>query len=286
MTYRFRTGLIAALLSAVLPTPALAASGEHIAIERQDWTFSGIGGQFDKAQLQRGFQVYKEVCSSCHGLKRVSFRNLVQPGGPEFSEEGVKQLAAEWPNQITDGPNDDGEMFQRPAKLTDPILGPFANEKAARAANNGAYPVDLSLIAKARAVERNPSWYVHPFLMLGDILTGYQEGGPDYIYAMLTGYTEAPQGFELGDGMNYNKAFPGHQIAMPQLLTDNSVTYEDGTEATLSQEAKDVTAFLAWAADPTHDQRKRLGWQVILYLLITTALLYVGKKRVWGGIKH
>lgn len=286
MKTRFQRAMLAAVAVLALSTPAVAAGGDHIEIERQNWSFSGIRGQFDKAQLQRGFQVYEKVCAQCHGLSRVYFRNLVQPGGPEFPEAAIKGLAAEWPNQITDGPNDDGEMFKRPAKLPDPILGPYANEKAARAANNGAYPPDLSLIAKARNPERQSSWYVQPFLMLGDIFSGYQEGGPDYLYALLTGYTDPPANFHLGDGMNYNKAFPGHQIAMPAILGDDAVTYEDGTPATRAQHARDVASFLAWAADPSHDQRKRLGWQVIFYLLITSVLLYLGKKRIWASLKH
>ena len=250
------------------------------------WAFSGFTGQFDKAQLQRGFQVYKEVCSNCHGLDRLAFRNLVQPGGPEFPEESVKQLAAEWPNKITDGPNDEGKMFERPPLLSDPIRGPYHNEKEARAAQNGALPPDLSLIAKARGVKRNPSWWIHPFLMLGDIAQSYQEGGADYLYALLTGFTDPPSGFHLTEGQYYNKAFPGHQISMPPPLTDGAVTYQDGTPPKADNYSRDVAAFLSWAADPSLDQRKRIGWQVILYLIVTTGLLYLGKKRIWSALKH
>jgi cytochrome c1 len=277
-------GIVAALV--VVPTVALGEESGHPEIARQAWAFSGFTGQFDRAQLQRGFQVYKEVCSSCHGLKRVAFRNLVQPGGPEFPEDSVKALAAEWPNKITDGPNDEGKMFERPALLSDPILGPYKNDQEARAAQNGALPPDLSLITRARGVERNPPWYIHPFLMLGDIFKSYQEGGADYLYALLMGFSEPPASFHLADGKFYNHAFPGHQISMPPPLSEGSVTYQDGTPPTVENYARDVTAFLSWTADPSFDQRKRIGWQVILYLIVTTILLYVGKKRIWSAIKH
>ena len=279
--------LLAGTASALLLSGAALAEGAaHTEIERQQWSFGGFAGQFDKAQLQRGFQIYKEVCSACHGMKRLSFRNLVQRGGPEFPEEAVKTLAAEWPNQIMDGPNDDGKMFERPAKLSDPIRGPYHNDREARAAQNGALPPDLTLIAKARGVERDPKWFVHPFLMLGDILHSYQEGGADYIHALLSGYVDAPKDFKVNDGMYYNAYFPGHQIGMPPPLSEGSVTYQDGTKPTLENYSADIAAYLAWAADPTLNQRKRIGWQVMLYLLVTTALLYFGKKRIWSNIKH
>lgn len=268
---------------------AFAAGGEHQQIERQAWSFSGFRGQFDQAQLQRGFQVYQTVCANCHGLSRVRFRNLAEPGGPGFPEEAVKKLAESWPNQIPEM-NDQGEiadkngLIKRPAKLFDPILGPYLNDKQARANQNGALPPDLSIIAKARNVHHEATWYVHPFLMLGDILKSYQEGAPDYLYALLTGYSDPPEGVTVGEGMYYNKAFPGHQLAMVPPLSDGAVDYQDGSPKTVDQYARDVTAFLAWAADPSHDQRKRIGWQVMLYLLITTALLYVGKRRVWSKL--
>ena len=288
MTNRLATTLLAGAASLLLSGAAATAESGHQAaeIQRQSWPFAGFKGQFDRAQLQRGFQVYKEVCSACHGLKRLSFRNLVQPGGPEFPEEAVKALAAEWPNQITDGPNDEGKMFERPALLSDPIRGPYHNDKEARAAQNGALPPDLTLIARARNVERDPKWYVHPFLMLGDIFRSYQEGGADYTYALLTGYQNAPEGVKVNEGMYYNAAFPGHQLAMPPPLSDGAVTYQDGTGPTLQNYARDVVAFLSWAADPSLDQRKRIGWQVMLYLLVTTILLYLGKRRIWSKIKH
>ncbi|MEQ1710073.1 MAG: cytochrome c1 [Hyphomicrobium sp.] len=285
---RAALGAVALSCSVALlaPQPASAAGGDHISIAKQAWSFAGFGGQYDKEQLQRGFQVYQEVCKACHGMKRLAFRNLVQPGGPEFPEDSVKALAAAWDNKITDGPNDKGKMFERPAKLSDPILGPHKNEAEARDAFNGALPPDLSIIVKARTIEPTAPWYTHIFLMARDILTGYQEAGADYLYALLTGYKDAPAGVQLGDGMSYNAAFPGHQIAMvAPLSADNFVKYQDG-KGSLDASARDVTAFLAWAADPSLNARKRIGWQVMLYLLVTTLLLYLAKKRVWARIKH
>jgi len=286
MKKRFSLTLASLFAATVAIGSVSAEEASHSEIERQKWTFGGFAGQFDKAQLQRGFQVYKEVCSNCHGLKRLAFRNLVQPGGPEFPEDAVKALAAAWPNQITDGPNDEGKMFERPALLSDPIRGPYHNDKEARAAQNGALPPDLSLIARARDSHREASWYVHPFLMLGDILNAYQEGGANYVFALLTGYSEPPADFKLMDGQYYNKAFPGHQISMPPPLTDGAVAYQDGTPPTVDNYARDIVAFLSWAADPSLDQRKRIGWQVLLFLIVTTTLLYLGKKRIWANIKH
>ena len=284
-------GLVAVVAiagSLTLAPASFAAGGEQPHIEHQRWPFSGIFGQYDSAQLQRGFRVYKEVCSACHGLKRVAFRSLSEPGGPQFSEDSVKALAAEWPNQITDGPNDEGEMFDRAPRPSDPILGPYKNDKAARAAQNGALPPDLSLITRARNTH-NDAWFpVHFYLMAKDVFTGYQEGGANYLYALLTGYHEPPEGFTVNDGMNYNAAFPGHQIAMPNVLDGGPVDYSDGQEgyngpaSSLEQNAKDVSAFLSWAADPTLNTRKQIGWQVMLYLLITTILLYAGKRRIWA----
>lgn len=271
---------------AVAPAQAGGGGGQHI--EHQTWSFGGVGGHYDKAQLQRGFRVYKEVCSACHGLKRVYFRNLSEPGGPEFPEEAVKALAAEWPNQITDGPNDEGKMFDRPARLSDPIRGPYKNDNEARASQNGALPPDLSLITRARNTHNEASWPMHVLLMARDIFTGYQEGGANYLYALLTGYHEKPEKVTLSDGMNYNVAFPGNQIAMPNVLDGGPVNYADGQEKydgpapSLEQNARDVTAFLAWAADPSLNERKRIGWVVMLYLLITTVLLYLGKRRLWS----
>lgn len=276
--------LMAAGLLAI--TGQAAPAAEAVQIERQSWPFSGFFGTFDKAQLQRGFQVYTEVCASCHELRRISYRNLVQPGGPEFPEDAVKALAAA--AEVEDGPDDTGAMFKRPGRLSDPLPKLYANEKEARSIHNGAYPPDLSLMARARNTENVAPWYIHPFLMLRDIAVGYQEGGADYIYAVLTGYKDPPAGVQLMEGMNYNVAFPGHQIAMPNPFAagDGQVQYQDGTPSTVDNYARDVAAFLSWTADPRLEERKRIGWVVILYLIVTAGLLYVGKKRLWSRLEH
>ncbi|KUO68794.1 MAG: cytochrome C [Alphaproteobacteria bacterium BRH_c36] len=284
-----RSALAALATLVCTGAPAIAAGGEVAHIDRHEWSFAGFGGQYDRNQLRRGFQVYKEVCASCHALERVKFRNLVQKGGPEFDDEAVKALAAEWPNQISDGPNDEGAMFERVPKLSDKIKGPYKNEQEARSIQNGAYPPDLSLITRARSVHNEASWYIHVPMMMRDILTGYAEGGADYMYALLTGYKEAPEGFHLAEGMNYNAYFPGNQIAMIQPIPEGgAVEYQEnaGAKSSLEQNAKDVTAFLAWAADPSLNERKQLGWTVMLYLIITTLLLYFAKKRIWSRVKH
>lgn len=288
------TSCFAAIVSAMMlyaATVPCFAADEHapLHVEPIDWSFAGVGGQYDRAQLQRGFQVFQQVCTACHGLKYLRFNNLTEPGGPQFPVEAVKALAASWPYQITDGPNDEGKMIERLPTLADSLVGPYKNDKEARAAQGGALPPDLSLIVKARSVERHVPWYTHVALMLADMLTGYQEGGADYLYALLTGYGEAPANTELGEAMYYNAAFPGHQLAMPPPFSkDFFIEYQPDAGATgsLEQNAKDVTAFLAWASDPNLDARKRLGWQVLLYLLITTLLLVAVKKRIWARVKH
>lgn len=285
--FKINKSLGAILAAGLLAATAQAASAaEATKTERQSWPFSGFFGTFDKAQLQRGFQVYSEVCSSCHELRRISYRNLAQPGGPEFPEEAVKALAAS--AQVEDGPDDTGAMFKRPGLLSDRLPKIYANEKEARSIHNGAYPPDLSLMARARNTENVAPWYIHPFLMLRDIAVGYQEGGADYIYAILTGYNEPPEGFELMEGMHYNAAFPGHQIAManPFAGGDGQVQYQDGTPSTVENYARDVAAFLYWTADPRMEERKRIGWVVILYLIITAGLLYIAKKRIWSRVEH
>jgi ubiquinol-cytochrome c reductase cytochrome c1 subunit len=286
MTFTIGMKRLAAAALAIAALPLLAhAAGEAPQIERQKWSFAGLFGRFDQNQLQRGFQVYKETCAQCHGISRVDFRNLAQPGGPSFNEDAVKGLAATY--EVLDGPNDDGKMFKRPGRLADKIPPPYANEKEARAVHNGAYPPDLSLIAKARGVEYHGSVFAHPFHLLKDMIAGYQEGGADYVHALLTGYVEKPADFALADGMNYNRAFAGHQISMPPPLqegaikTDGKPTFQDGTPATIEQMSRDVVAFLSWAGDPKHDERKRMGLLVMIYLLITAVLLYLAKKRIW-----
>jgi ubiquinol-cytochrome c reductase cytochrome c1 subunit len=279
-----RTLLAAGILG--LGAYGASAAEEAIHIKRQSWPFAGIFGTFDKAQLQRGYQVYTEVCASCHELKRIPYRNLAQKGGPEFPVAAVQALAASV--QVTDGPDEQGKMFKRPGRLSDTPPPLYANEQEARSIHNGAYPPDLSLMARARNAENVAPWYIHPFLMLRDIAVGYQEGGADYIYALLTGYKEPPSGVTVAEGMHYNSAFPGHQIAMtnPFAGGDGQVQYSDGTRATVDNYARDVAAFLAWTADPNLDERKRIGWTVMLYLIVTTLLLYIGKKRLWSRIGH
>lgn len=281
---------LAATTVAAMPLAptAKAAGGHDQVIHHVDWPFAGIFGQHDQAQLRRGFQVFKEVCSSCHGLERVAFRSLAQPGGPAFSEDEVNALLAEWPHQIIDGPNDEGEMTERAPKLFDPIKGPWKNEKEARALNNGAYPLDLSLIARARTYERDEAFWVQVPKMAGHILTGYEYKGPDYLYSLLTGYHEPPEGYELGEGMSYNVSFPGKQIAMVQPIPEGgAIEYPEGAGVpnTMEQQSKDVVAFLEWSADPHLNTRKSMGWQVLLYLIITTILLYIGKQRLWARVK-
>lgn len=246
---------ILALAAAAAFVGGAAQAAETSRPPDQNWSFEGIFGTFDRASAQRGFQVFKESCNACHSLSRVRYRNLADLG---FSEDEVRAIAAQY--EVTDGPNDNGEMFQRPARPADPFKAPFPNPQAARAANNGALPPDLSLITKARAY------------------------GPDYLYALLTGYEEAPPDVKLLEGLQYNKWFPGHQIAMPPPLSEGAVTYADGTKATVEQMAHDVTTFLAWAAEPELEARKRLGIEVILYLIVLAGLLYAAKRKVWANV--
>jgi cytochrome c1 len=278
-----------ALVGLLGAKPALAAEDE-VAPQRQEWSFGGFTGQYDRAQLRRGFQIYQQVCSTCHSLKRVRFRNLTEPGGPEFPVPAVKQLAATWPYQISGELDDEGNPIDRLPGLADPIIGPYKNDKQARAAQNGALPPDLSLIVKARTIENHSAWYSQWLHMLGDMLSGYQEGGANYVFDLLTGYRDPPPaGVEMADGKYYNVTFPGHQISMPPPLSkDNVVEYQKdaGATASFEQNARDIAAFLAWASDPALDARKQLGWLVMLYLAITTVLLYVAKRRVWRSVKH
>lgn len=252
--------LPAATLGLALAAGTAQAAGDAPEIKSQSWSFSGPFGMFDRGQLQRGYKIYKNVCAGCHGMRLLYFRNLGQSGGPEFSEEAVNALAAEV--EVQDGPNDEGEMFTRPAKPSDAFPSPFANDNAARAANNGALPPDLSVIAKARA------------------------GGPDYLYALLTGYGEPPADMKMSEGMNYNAAFPGHQIAMAAPLSEDSVEYTDGSPQTVEQYARDVAAFLMWAAEPKLEERHKIGFRFMIYLLLLVGLLYLAKRRVWSNLKH
>jgi cytochrome c1 len=277
MSLRNTLALGAALLASAAITSAPASAAEGVPHPPQEeWSFAGPFGGFDRAQLQRGFKVYREVCSSCHSLNRVSFRNLGEPGGPEYSEAQVQALAAEY--QISDGPGEDGEMFDRPGRPSDRFPLVYANEQAAAAAN-GKAPPDLSLMAKARTYERGFPMFVV------DIATQYQTQAPDYIHALLTGYTEKPQDFELPAGTHYNAYFPGHVIAMAKPLNDGQVTYDDGAPATVDQYSRDVAAFLMWAAEPHLEQRKRMGFQVMIFLIVLAGLLYFTKKKIWHEVE-
>ncbi|MEX3011979.1 cytochrome c1 [Hoeflea sp. TYP-13] len=275
--------LVSTLLSLVmvagLGTAAAFAAGdsEHYkAPKEQKWSFAGPFGLYDKGQLQRGLKVYVEVCAACHSLERVAFRNFIDLG---YSEDQVKALAAEY--EVTDGPNEEGEMFDRPAILADYFPKPFPNVEAAAYANNGAAPPDFSLIAKARAATRGFPQFVF------DIFTMYAEGGPDYIYSLMTGYEDAPHDVEVTEGTYYNPYFlNGLSLAMAPPLSDELVTYDDGAPETVDQYSKDVSAFLMWAAEPKLENRKSLGFKVIIFMLIFACLLYLSKKAVWSRVEH
>lgn len=261
---------------ALLSTAAIAQEHGHESPVPpvNKWSFAGPFGNFDQGQLQRGFKIYKEVCSSCHSMSLVSFRNLAEAGGPGFSEAQVAALAAEYKIKDLD---DKGEPIERAGRPADSFPSPFANDRAAAAAN-GVAPPDFSTLAKARTYERGFPWFVF------DIFTQFQEQGPDYIVALLEGYKEAPKGFTVPPGGHYNAYFPGHVIAMPQPLTDGQVTFDDGAPQTLAQYAKDVTAFMMWASEPHLVQRKRIGFQVMIFLIVFAGLLYFTKKKVWSAV--
>ena len=233
-------------------------SAEKVEYLKTDWSFKGLFGKFDRGALQRGYQVYTEVCSSCHSMKYVSYRNLAEKGGPEFTEAQVKAIAASF--EVKDGPNADGEMFTRPGKLSDKFVKPYENAKAAQAANGGAYPPDMSVLVKARP------------------------GGANYIYSVLNGYEETPEGFELEEGVYYNKYMSGQKIKMSNPLMEDIIEYSDGTEATVEQMAKDVTTFLSWAAEPELEERHKTGVKVMVYLILLTVLVYLSMRRIWSRV--
>jgi len=253
-----------------------SAATEDDTITKQHWSFAGPFGTFDQNQLQRGFQVFKEVCSNCHSAHLLAFRNLAEPGGPSFSAAQVKALAASY--EIEDPTADGGK---RPGLASDNWPSPFATEQDARDANGGALPPDMSVLAKARSVEdKFPNWLFNYF-------TTYAEGGPDYIHALMNGYEDpAPADFQLPEGKHYNKYFPGHAIKMPKPLSDGQVTYTDGTPQTVDQYSRDVSAFLMWTAEPHLDARKRAGFQVLIFLIVFAGLLYVTKKKIWSKVAH
>ena len=265
-----KTLILSALAGAAMSmaTSVALAAGGGTPPPRQNWSWDGIFGSYDRAEAQRGLQVYKEVCAGCHGLRFVAYRNLMQLG---YSEEQVKSLATEF--EVTDGPNEEGEMYQRPAKPSDRFVSPFPNENAARAGNNGALPPDLSLIVDARAFGMDFMGYTKSYF-----------GGADYVYGLLTGYADAPANVKLGEGMSYNKYFAGNQIAMAPPLLEDGVEYTDGTKASVEQMARDVTTFLAWAAEPNLEQRKQMGLKVVLFLVVFLGLIIAVKKRVWSDV--
>ncbi len=246
------SGLFAAALGC-LTVPAFAA-GDAVKLPSYDWSFEGVFGTYDKASMQRGLQVYKDVCAGCHSLDLVAMRNLLDLG---YSADEVKAFAADY--TVEDGPNGEGEMFERAGKPSDYFPNPFPNEQAAAASNSGKAPPDLSLMAKARV------------------------GGPTYIRALLTGYEDTPEGLDIEDGM-YNKYFPGHQIAMASPLYEEAVEYSDGTPATIDQMAADVSHFLMWAAEPKLEARKSTGIKVMIFLIIFTLVMYAAKRKVFAKV--
>jgi ubiquinol-cytochrome c reductase cytochrome c1 subunit len=245
-------GVLGIGLSGIAPG---ASAQESVPPPKQGWSFGGAFGAYDLAAAQRGFQIYSEVCSNCHSMKLMYYRNL---SGIGLNADQIKAVAAAV--QVPTGLNDQGEPVEGPATPASHFRSPFANDLAARAANNGALPPDLSLIVNAR------------------------EGGPDYVYGVLTGYADAPADFKLQEGMNYNEYFPGHQIAMPQPLHDGQVTYEGGTPNSLSQEAHDVVTFLSWAANPELVERKQMGVRAVLFLTLMAGLTYAVKRKVWADV--
>lgn len=269
---------LAAGLPAAAQEPAEAAAAENPLPPMESWAFSGPLGVYDTAQLQRGYQVYRQVCSNCHAAKFMSFRNLAEPGGPEFSDSQVKALAATF--KVQDGPDDAGNMYDRPGRPSDPFPSPFANEQAARAANGGALPPDMSTLAKARSFERGGLWF------LAGPFSQYQNEGPDYIHALLNGYKDpAPKDVKIPEGKYYNVYFPGHAISMPPPLSDGIVDYGDGSPKTMQQYSRDVSAYLQWMSEPKLDQRKQTGFKAVIFLIIFSALLFLIKRRIWAGVK-
>jgi ubiquinol-cytochrome c reductase cytochrome c1 subunit len=270
----------AVVMALALAAPVAAQDHSAPEIQKQNWTFGGLFGTYDTNQLQRGFQIFKEVCSSCHSARLLAFRNLAEEGGPSFSAAQVKALAAEY--DITDPLATGGT---RKGVAADRWPSPFASEQDARDANGGALPPDMSVLAKARGTTQPFPWWMLNYF------TAYQEGGPDYIHALLNGYEETPpEGFSLPEGKHYNHVFPGHAIGMAPPLSDGAVTYEEGESGsvplTLEQYSTDVSAFLMWVADPHLVARKQAGFRVLLFLILFAGLMYFTKKRIWKGVEH
>ena len=245
--------------SVIMVSANNSKAAESLDLLKNKWSFEGLFGTFDRASLRRGYQVYNEVCSSCHSMQLLSYRNLSEKGGPEFPLEDIKNIAASF--EVIDGPNSEGEMFSRPGRLSDKFVKPYPNVQAAEAANGGAYPPDMSVLAKAR------------------------KGGANYIYSILLGYDDPPEDFKLDDGVYYNKYMPGHNIKMPNALSNGLLDYADGTEATSQQMAKDIATFLTWASEPSLEARHKMGFKVILYLIVLGILVYFSMKRLWSRIE-
>ncbi|WDR05061.1 cytochrome c1 [Devosia rhodophyticola] len=278
---KIKTILAAVTLSAICALPATAQEHETVHIEKQNWSFAGIFGTYDTNQLRRGFQVFREVCSSCHSANLIAFRTLAEEGGPHFSEGQVKALSAEY--DIADPSADDGT---RKGVASDFWPAPFVNEQEARDANGGALPPDFSVLAKARGVTDAFPWWVTNYF------TGYAEGGPDYIHALMNSYEETPpEGVEIPEGKHYNAVFPGHAIGMAPPLADGIITYvaEEGQEPvpeTVDQYSKDVSAYMMWLAEPGLVSRKETGFKVLLFLILFAGLMYATKRKIWSGIEH
>ena len=271
-----RTVLALTLATSAVAALALPATAEEqVAPPRLKWSFAGPFGKYDPAQLQRGFKIYREVCSACHSIQMLAFRNLADPGGPGFSEAQAAAVAAEFKIKDLD---DLGNPIERPGRPADTFPPPFANELAAKAANGGTAPPDMSTLAKARTYSRGFPWFIF------DAFTQYQEHGPDYIAALLKGYEDPPKGFQLPQGGNYNRYFPGHNIAMPPPLQAGQVTFDDGAPQTMDQYSRDIAAFLMWAAEPHLVQRKRIGFQAMIFLIVLAGLMYFTKKKVWSAV--
>ena len=255
--FNFKRLAVVILSSLIFFKPLYSAETNELL--KVNWSFKDLTGKFDRASLQRGYQVYTEVCASCHSMKYLSYRNLAEKGGPEFTEQQAKAIAASF--DVTDGPNADGEMFTRPGKLSDKFVMPYENVKAAQAANGGAYPPDMSVLVKARG------------------------GGVDYIYSLLQGYEDPPVGITLDEGVHYNKYMYGNKIKMSNPLSDGLIEYSDGTNATVEQMSKDVTTFLMWTAEPHLETRHQMGFKAIVYLIILTILVYFSMKRIWSRVE-
>ena len=250
---------IFSVLLLICSSNTFSFAAEKVDYLKTDWSFKGLFGKFDRASLQRGYQVYTEVCAACHSIQYLSYRNLAEQGGPEFTEDEAKAIAANF--DVLDGPNSEGEMFTRPAKLSDKFVMPYENIEAAKAANGGAYPPDMSVLAKAR------------------------KGGADYIYSLLLGYEDPPADVKLDDGVYYNKFMYGNKIKMSAPLSDGLIEYNDGTEASTDQMAKDVTTFLMWSAEPHLETRHKTGFRVIVYLIILSILVYLTMKKIWSRVE-